>query len=182
MSKKKHCYEYTEHRQYKCCECGRTMLKPTPHICNGQYRKHKLHFVKYDKYRHFPQDMLKSKDIQAVKNSLRMSVDGKEVGYALTATTSNITAEPTKHPMPTNISYSVDMDKDKFDELALALRLYDKSIKVRRGINGIIHIYSEKMAENLDDPLVYYRQLCHKVNCALTYLAIVKQRKRIFGI
>ena len=126
--------------------------------------------------------MLKSKDIQAVKNSLRISVDGKEVGYALTATTSNITAEPTKHPMPTNISYSVDMDKDKFDELALALRLYDKSIKVRRGINGIIHIYSEKMAENLDNPLDYYRQLCHKVNCALTYLAIVKQRKRIFGI
>ena len=116
MSKRKHCYEYTEHRQYKCCECGRTMHKPT------------------------------------------------------------------KHPMPINIRYSVDMDKDKFDELALALRLYDKSIKVRRGINGIIHIYSEKIAENLDDPFDNYRQLCHKVNCALTYLAIVKRRKQIFGI
>ena len=126
--------------------------------------------------------MLKSKDIQDFTNSWRISVDGKDVGYALTATISNISAEPAKHPMPTNISYSVDMDKDKFDELALALRLYDKSIKVRRGINGIIHIYSEKMAENLDDPLDYYRQLCHKVNCALTYLAIVKQLKQIFGI
>lgn len=116
MAKRKYCYGYTKHRQYKCCECGRT--------------KH----------------------------------------------------EPTKHPTPINISYSVDMDKEKFDELALALRLYDKSIKVRRGINGIIHIYSEKMAENLDDPLDYYRQLCHKVNCALAYFAIVKQRKKIFGI
>ena len=126
--------------------------------------------------------MLKAKDIQDARNSLRISVDGKEVGYALTATTSNISAEPTKHPTPINISYSVDMDKDKFDELALALRLYDKSIKVRRGINGIIHIYPEKMAENLDDPIANYRQLCHKVNCALTYLEIIKQRKKIFGI
>lgn len=158
------------------------MHKPTPHICNGQYRKHNLKFAKYDKYRHFPQDMLKSTDIPAFTNSLRISIDGKEVGYARTATTSNISAEPTKHPTPINISYSVDMDKDKFDELALALRLYDKSIKVRRGINGIIHIYSEEMAENLDDPLDHYRQLCHKVNCALTYLTIIKKRKRILGI
>ena len=120
--------------------------------------------------------MLKSKDIQDVRNSLRISIDGKEVGKTCGSNTSSFSAEPAKH------RYSVDMDKDKFDELALALRLYDKSIKVRRGINGIIHIYSEKMAENLDDPLDYYRQLCHKVNCALTYLAIVKQRKRIFGI
>ena len=44
MSNKKYCYEFTEHRQYKCCECGRTMHEPTPHICNGQYRKHKLKF------------------------------------------------------------------------------------------------------------------------------------------
>ena len=44
MSNKKYCYEYTEYRQYKCCECGRTMHEPTPHICNGQYRKHKLKF------------------------------------------------------------------------------------------------------------------------------------------
>ena len=179
MSKRKYCYEYTEHRQYKCCECGRTMHKPTPHICNGQYRKHKLHFVKYDKYRHFPQDMLKSKDIQAVKNSLRISIDGKEVGYALTATTSNITAEPTKHPMPTNISFSVDMDKEKFDELALAFRLIDESIKLRRGIDKLIQAYAKKLQKKLGNPLYY---LYYKVNCALTSLAIVKQLKQIFGI
>lgn len=47
MSKKKYCYEYTEYRQYKCCFCGRTMHKPTPHICNRQYIKHKLKFNKY---------------------------------------------------------------------------------------------------------------------------------------
>lgn len=182
MSKRKHCYEYTEHRQYKCCECGRTMHKPTPHICNGQYKKHNLKFAKYDKYRYFPQDMLKSTDIQDVRNSLRISVDGVEIGKTYSSNTESFMTEPTKHPIPTNISYSVDMDKDKFDEIALALRLYDKSIKVRRGINGIIHIYSEKMAENLDDPLDHYRQLCHKVNCALTYLAIIKKRKQIFGI
>ena len=27
MSKRKYCYEFTEHRQYKCCECDRTMHK-----------------------------------------------------------------------------------------------------------------------------------------------------------
>ena len=48
MTKKKYYYEFTEHRQYKCCECGRTMHKPTPHFCNGQYRKHKLNFLKID--------------------------------------------------------------------------------------------------------------------------------------
>ena len=48
MTKKKYCYEYTEYRQYKCCLCGRTMHKPTPHICNGQYRKHNLKFTKED--------------------------------------------------------------------------------------------------------------------------------------
>ena len=31
MSKRKCCYEFTEHRQYKCCECGRTTHKPKPH-------------------------------------------------------------------------------------------------------------------------------------------------------
>ena len=45
MTKRKYYYEFTEHRQYKCCECGRTMHKPTPHLCNGQYRKHKLRFI-----------------------------------------------------------------------------------------------------------------------------------------
>lgn len=49
MSKRKYCYEYTEYRQYKCCECGRTMHEPAPHICNRQYRKHKIKFVKYEK-------------------------------------------------------------------------------------------------------------------------------------
>lgn len=48
MTKKKYCYEYTEYRQYKCCECGRTMHEPTPHYCNRQYRKHKLIFMKKD--------------------------------------------------------------------------------------------------------------------------------------
>ena len=48
MTKKKYCYEFTEYRQYKCSECGRTMHKPTPHYCNGQYRKYKLNFLKID--------------------------------------------------------------------------------------------------------------------------------------
>ena len=48
MSKRKYHYEFTEYRQYKCCLCGRTMYKPTPHICNRQYIKHKLIFMKKD--------------------------------------------------------------------------------------------------------------------------------------
>ena len=48
MTKKKYRYEFTEHRQYKCSECGRTMYEPTPHYCNGQYRKHNLEFLKKD--------------------------------------------------------------------------------------------------------------------------------------
>lgn len=44
MTKRKYCYEFTKYRQYKCCICGRTMHEPTPHICNGQYRKHNLEF------------------------------------------------------------------------------------------------------------------------------------------
>ena len=48
MSKRKYFYEFTEYRQYKCCECGRTMHAPTPHLCNGQYRKHNLKFTKYN--------------------------------------------------------------------------------------------------------------------------------------
>ena len=46
MTKRKYFYEFTEYRQYKCCLCGRTMHKPTPHICNRQYRKHNLKFTK----------------------------------------------------------------------------------------------------------------------------------------
>lgn len=48
MTKRKYFYEFTEYRQYKCCLCGRTMHKPTPHICNRQYIKHKLIFLKKD--------------------------------------------------------------------------------------------------------------------------------------
>ena len=48
MTKRKYCYEFTEHRQYKGCECGRTIHEPVPHHCNGQYRKHNLDFLKKD--------------------------------------------------------------------------------------------------------------------------------------
>ena len=48
MTKRKYCYDFSEHRQYKCCECGWTMNKPIPHYCNGQYRKRKLNFEKYE--------------------------------------------------------------------------------------------------------------------------------------
>lgn len=47
-SKRKYCYEFSEHRQYKCCKCGRTMHAPVPHYCIGGYRKHKLIFFKQD--------------------------------------------------------------------------------------------------------------------------------------
>ena len=46
MTKRKYSYEFSEYRQYKCCRCGRTMHEPTPHICNGQYRKYNLEFWK----------------------------------------------------------------------------------------------------------------------------------------
>lgn len=126
--------------------------------------------------------MLKSTDIPSFTNSLRISIDGKEVGYARTATTSSISEEPTKHPTPINISFSVDMDKEKFDEFASVFRLYDESIKLVRAINGIIHAYAEKTAANLGNPLDYYRHLCHNGNCALAQIAMIKKRKRIFGI
>ena len=45
MTKRKYCYEFTERRQYKCCECGRTMYEPTAHYCNGEFRKHNLEFI-----------------------------------------------------------------------------------------------------------------------------------------
>ena len=48
MSKRKYYYEFTEYRQYKCCRCNRTMHNPIPHICNGQFRKHNLKFIKYE--------------------------------------------------------------------------------------------------------------------------------------
>lgn len=126
--------------------------------------------------------MLKSKDIQAIRDSLRISVNGVELGDAFITDTSSFSAEPTMPPKPINISFSVDMDKEKFDEFASAFRLYDESIKLRRDINGIIHAYADKTAENLGNPLDYYRRLCHNGNCALAYIAMIKKRKRIFGI
>lgn len=48
MTKRKYSHEFSEYRQYKCCECGRTMHEPTPHVCNGQYRKYNLNFLKKD--------------------------------------------------------------------------------------------------------------------------------------
>lgn len=126
--------------------------------------------------------MLKSKDIQAVRDSLRISVNGVELGDAFITDAEDFTAEPSMPPKPINISFSVDMDKEKFDEFASAFRLYDESIKLRRAINGIIHAYAEKTAANLGNPLDYYRHLCHNGNCALAYIAMIKKRKRIFGI
>ena len=112
--------------------------------------------------------MLKSKDIQAVRDSWRISVNGVELGDACITDTSSISAEPTMPPKPINISFSVDMDKEKFDEFASAFRLYDESIKLWRAING--------------NPLDYYRHFCHNGNCSLAYIAMIKKRKRIFGI
>ena len=126
--------------------------------------------------------MLKSKDIQAVRDSWQISVNGVELGDAFIAGAEDFTAEPSMPPKPIDISFSVDMDKEKFDEFASAFRLYDESIKLRRAINGIIHAYAAKTAENLGNPLDYYRQLCHNGNCALAYIAMIKKRKRIFGI
>lgn len=34
-------YEFTDWCKYKCLECGRTMHEPSPHICNGQFKKHR---------------------------------------------------------------------------------------------------------------------------------------------
>ena len=126
--------------------------------------------------------MLKSKDIQAVRDSWRISVNGVELGDACITDTSSISAEPTMPPKPINISFSVDMDKEKFDEFASAFRLYDESIKLRRAINGIIHAYAEKTAENLGNPLDYYRHISHYGNCGFAYITMIKKRKRIFGI
>ena len=126
--------------------------------------------------------MLKSKDIQAIRDSWHISVNGEALGDAFITDTSSISAEPTTPPTPINISFSVDMDKERYEEFATAFRLYDESIKLRRDINGIIHAYADKTAENLGNPLDYYRHLCHNGNCALAYIAMIKKRKRIFGI
>lgn len=126
--------------------------------------------------------MLKAKDIQAIRDSWRISVNSVELGEAFITDAVGFTAEPSMPPKPIDISFSVDMDKDKFDEFASAFRLYDESIKLRRDINGIVHAYVEKTAENLGNPLDFYRKLCHNGNCTLAYIAMIKKRKRIFGI
>lgn len=126
--------------------------------------------------------MLKAKDIQAIRDSWQISVNGVELGEAFITNAEGITAEPTEPTKPINISFSVDMDKERYEEFAAVFRLYDESIKLRRAINGIIHAYAEKTAGNLGNPLDYYRQLCHNGNCALAYIAMIKKRKRIFGI
>ena len=123
--------------------------------------------------------MLKSKDIQAVRDSWRISVDGEALGDTCITDTSSISAEPTKPPTPINISFSVDMDKEKFDELALAFRLYDESIKLRRDIDKLIQAYAKKLQKKLGNPLYY---LYYKVNRALDHFAIIKKLKQIFGI
>lgn len=126
--------------------------------------------------------MIKAKDIQAIRDSWRISVNGVELGESFITNAEGITAEPTEPPKPIDISFSVDMDKERYEEFAAAFGLYDESIKLRRAINGLIHAYAEKTAENLGNPLDFYRQLCHNGNCALAYIAMIKKRKRIFGI
>ena len=126
--------------------------------------------------------MIKAKDIQAIRDSWRISVNGVELGESFITNAEDITAEQTMPPKPIDISFSVDMDKDKFDEFAAAFRLYDANTRLMRDINGIIHAYAEKTAESIGNPLDYYRQLCHNGNCALAYIAMIKKRKRIFGI
>lgn len=126
--------------------------------------------------------MLKAKDIQAIRDSWQISVNGVELGEAFITNAEGITAEPTKPPKPIDISFSVDMDKERYEEFAAVFKLYDESIKLQRTINGIIHAYAEKTAESIGNPLDYYRHLCHNGNCALAYIAMIKKRKRIFGI
>lgn len=126
--------------------------------------------------------MLKAKDIQAIRDLWQISVNGVELGKAFITNAEGITAEPTMPSKPINISFSVDMDKERYEEFAAAFGLYDANTRLMRDINGIIHAYAEKTAENLGNPLDYYRRLCHNGNCALAYIAMIKKRKRIFGI
>ena len=77
MSKRKYCYEFTEHRQYKCCECGRTMHKPTAHYCNGQYRKHNLEFLKKDYEKGIAEEGFK--DGRNTLEDGRLFKDGREI-------------------------------------------------------------------------------------------------------
>lgn len=89
MSKKKYHYEFTEYRQYKCCLCGRTMHEPTPHVCNGQYIKHKLIFTKEDmaeKTQKLLNGMIEYLDIQ--KNNV---IKG---GLSISTTTADVLGAP----------------------------------------------------------------------------------------
>ena len=122
--------------------------------------------------------MLRAKDIQAIRDSLRIDLGG--VGF--TTGGEEISAEPSMPPKPINISFSVDMDKERYEEFAAALGLYDESIRLMRDINGIIHAYAEKTAETIGNPIGFYRKLCHNGNCAIAFIAMIKKRKRIFGI
>lgn len=126
--------------------------------------------------------MLKAKDIQAIRDSWRISVNGVELGEAFITDAEGFTTEPSMPPKPIEISFSVDMDKERYEEFAAAFELYDESIKLGRDIDRLIHVYAEKTAENLGNSLDFYRHLCHNGNCALAYIAMIKKRKRIFGI
>ena len=89
MSKRQYCYEFTEQRQYKCCECGRTMHAPTSHFCNGQYRKHKLNFTKEDM----------NEKTQKLFNALLDYLDVKDnrvlkEGLSIGTTTNDVFGEP----------------------------------------------------------------------------------------
>lgn len=92
--------------------------------------------------------MPKAKDIQAIRDLWRISVNGIELGESFITNAEGFTAEPQMPPKPINISFSVDMDKERYEEFAAAFRLYDESIRQR----------------------------------TLAYIAMIKKRKRIFGI
>ena len=77
MTKRKYCNEFTEHRQFKCCECGRTMHEPTPHYCNGQYRKYNLEFLKKDYEKGIAEEGFK--DGRNTLEDGRLFKDGREI-------------------------------------------------------------------------------------------------------
>lgn len=77
MTKRKYCYEFTEHSPYKCCECGRTMHEPTAHYCNGQYRKHNLEFLKKDYEKGIAEEGCK--DGRNTLEDGRLFKDGREI-------------------------------------------------------------------------------------------------------
>lgn len=114
MSKRKLCYEFTEHRQYKCCECGRTMHKPTPHYCKGEYRKHKLNFLKNIDMKKVEE--VKSIEIRFIENEriFRTDFNGEmdEEGYELQISEDNALAVARTLTRLANVFW------EKFDILA----------------------------------------------------------------